>query len=64
MSENAIDAMIERAAREEQEELDQQHGQFLLDVMAARMQQGSAEHPALEVLRRAHQAKAEETDNE
>jgi hypothetical protein len=56
---DAIDAMIERAAIEEQEELDRSHGQFLLDVMDARMQQGSGEHPALEVLRQAHQAKAE-----
>jgi hypothetical protein len=61
---DAIDAMIERAAREEQEELDRSHGQHLLDIATARMQQGSAEDPALEVLRRAHQAQAEETDNE
>ena len=56
---DAIDAMIERMAREEQDDLDRKHGQFLLDVMDARMQQGSGEHPALEVLRRAHEAKAE-----
>ena len=56
---DAIDAMIERAAREEQEEIDRKHGQFLLDVADARMRQGSDEHPALEVLRRAHEAKAE-----
>ena len=58
---DAIDAMIERAAREEQEELDRQHGQFLLDVAAARMRHSEAgeEHPALEVLRRAHQEQAE-----
>jgi hypothetical protein len=56
---DAIDAMIERAAREEQEEIDRKHGQFLLDVADARMQQGSEEDPALEVLRRAHQEQAE-----
>jgi hypothetical protein len=56
---DAIDAMIERAAREEQEELDRQHGQFLLDVADARMQQSSAEDAALELLRRAHQEQAE-----
>ena len=56
---DAIDAMIERAAREEQEEIDRQHGKFLLDVMDARMQQGSAEDPALEALRRAHQEEAD-----
>jgi len=60
MTDDAIDAMSERAAREEQEELDRQHGQFLLDVMDARMRQESGEDSALEVLRRAHQAKAEE----
>ena len=60
---DARDAMIERAAREEQEELDRKHGQFLLDVADARMQQGSAEDPALELLRRAHQARAQE-DNQ
>jgi hypothetical protein len=57
---DAIDAMIERAAREEQDELDRSHGQHLLDIAAARMQQGSAEEPALVVLRQAHQAKADE----
>ena len=55
---DAIDAMIERAAREEQDELDRKQGQFLLDVMDARMRQGSEEHPALEVLRLAHQEQA------
>jgi hypothetical protein len=56
---DAVDTMIERAAREEQEEIDRQHGKFLLDVMAARMQQGSGEQPALVVLRRAHQEEAD-----
>ena len=59
MTDDAIDATGERAAREEQEELNRSHGQFLLDVADARMQQGSEEHPALEVLRRAHQEQAE-----
>ena len=56
---DAIDATPERLTREEQEDINRKHGQFLLDVAAARMQQGSGEHPALEVLRRAHEAKAE-----
>ena len=56
---DAIDSMIERAAREEQEELDRKHGQFLLDVADSRMRQGGDEHPALEVLRRAHREQAE-----
>lgn len=51
------DAMTERAAREEQAELDRAHGQHILDVAAA---QGSGEDPVLELLRQAHQAKAEE----
>ena len=59
MTDDAIDAKSERAAREKQEELDRQHGQFLLDVAAARMRQESEEHPALEVLRRAHQEQAD-----
>ena len=61
---DAINAMIERAAREEQEELNRQHGQFLLDVMDARMQQGGGEHPALEVLHRAHEAKVSEAETD
>jgi hypothetical protein len=60
MTEDAIDAMIERAAREEQEELDRAHGQHILGVTAARMQQGSTPDTVLEVLRRAHQTKAED----
>jgi hypothetical protein len=51
------DPMIERTAREEQAELDRSHGQHILDVTAA---QGSGEDPVLELLRQAHQAKAEE----
>jgi hypothetical protein len=50
------DAMIERTAREEQDELDRTHGQHILDVAG----RGRAEDPVLEVLRQAHQAKAEE----
>jgi hypothetical protein len=59
MTEDAIDAMIERTAREEQEELDRAHGQHILDATAARLRQGSAEDLLLEVLSRAHKAKAE-----
>ena len=49
--------MIERTAREEQDELDRTHGQHILDVAAA---QGSGEDPVLELLRQAHQAKADQ----
>ena len=55
----ALDAMLERMAREEQDDLDRSHGQHILDVTAAQMQQGSAEDPVLEVLRKAHQAESE-----
>ena len=51
-----LDAMIERAAREEQDELDRVHGQSILDAVAAKER---GEDPLLEVLRQAHQAKAE-----
>jgi hypothetical protein len=57
---DATDLMIERTAREEQEELDRAHGQQILDATAARLRQGSVEDPLLEVLSRAHKAKAEE----
>ena len=59
---DAIDAMVERMAREEQEDLDRQHGQFILDVMAAKNNQGV--DPLLEAINRAHQAKAQEADKE
>jgi hypothetical protein len=54
---DALDAMVERMAREEQDDLDQQHGQHILDVMAAKTNQGV--DPLLEAINRAHQAKAE-----
>jgi hypothetical protein len=53
---DAIDAMIERAAREEQEELERAHGQSILDAVAAKERR---EDPLLEVLSRSYQAKAE-----
>ena len=53
---DAIDAMIERMAREEQDDINRKHGQFLLDVADARER---GEDPLLEVLRRAHQEQAE-----
>ena len=54
---DALDAMVERMAREEQDDLDQQHGRFILDAMADRNNQGA--DPLLEAINRAHQAKAE-----
>jgi hypothetical protein len=56
----AIDAMIDRMAREEQDDIDRNQGQFLLDVMAAEEHRKQAgEHPILEAMNRAHQAKVE-----
>jgi hypothetical protein len=54
---DAIDAMIERAAREEQEKIDRERGQHILDLWAAR--RTSAEDSLADLLRRAHQSKAE-----
>ena len=59
---DAFDAMIERMAREEQDDLDRAHGQQILDMMAARNNQGV--HPLLEAINRAYQAKASEADAE
>jgi len=52
---DAIDAMIERAAREEQEELNRARGQHILDMVAAQRESGS--EALLEAIDRAHQAK-------
>jgi hypothetical protein len=61
---DAIDAMVERMAREEQDDIDRAAGQFILDAVAdhQRRRQDNAEHPVLEVLRKAHQAKASEAE--
>jgi hypothetical protein len=54
---DAIDAMIERAAREEQDAIDRAHGQHIIEMMADRR---NAEDPLMDALRRAYEAKAEE----
>jgi hypothetical protein len=57
---DAIVAMIERAAREEQDDLDQQHGRFILDALGdTKERHERGEDHLLEAIRRAHQAKAE-----
>jgi hypothetical protein len=56
---DALDAMVERMAREEQEDINRQHGQFILDVMAAEDRRKHAGDPLLEAINRAHQAKVE-----
>ena len=53
---DAIDAMIERASREEQEDINRKQGQQILDLMAAKER---GEDPLLEALNRAHRARAE-----
>jgi hypothetical protein len=54
--EDARDANLERVAREEQEELDRAHGQYLLDIAAAASERRGND-PLLELLEQAHQAK-------
>jgi hypothetical protein len=60
MTEDAIDRMIERAAREEQEEIDRSHGEHLLEVTDYSRRSQRQEEPLVEILNRAHQAKADE----
>jgi hypothetical protein len=57
MTEDAIDAMTERTAREEQEDLDRTHGQHILEVTDYSKER--QEDPLLEALNRAHRARAE-----
>ena len=66
MSEGDVDAMIERMAREEQDDADRAHGEAILDAVAASeaRRQGNAEDPLVQVLRQAHQAKVEEDSQE
>ena len=59
---DAVDAMIERAARQEQDDIDRQSGEFLLAVMDATKEAGSA--ALLEILDRAHQAAYEKAEVE
>jgi hypothetical protein len=54
--EDALDAKLERVAREEQEELDRAHGQHLLDIEAAATERRGKD-PLLELLQKAHQTK-------
>ena len=61
---DAIDRMVERMAREEQDDIDRQAGQRILDIMAdASKRREQGEDPLFETLRQAHQAKAE-ADND
>jgi len=56
---DAIDAMIERMAREEQDDIDRKQGQFILDVVAAEDRRKQAGNSFIEAINRAHQAKTE-----
>jgi hypothetical protein len=57
MSESDLDAMIERMAREEQDDLDRAHGQHILDVTDYAKER--EQDPLVQILRQAHQAKVE-----
>ena len=51
------DAIPERTAREEQEDIERKHGEQILAMFSARNDQGV--HPLLEAINQAHQAKAD-----
>jgi len=62
---DAIDRMVERMAREEQDDIDRQAGQRILDIMAdASKRREQGEDPLFETLRQAHQAKASEATDQ
>jgi hypothetical protein len=54
---DAIDAMIERMAREEQDDIDRQHGQGILDQLAARGEEAH-KHPFALRLQQAYKDRA------
>jgi hypothetical protein len=60
MSERDLDAMPERTAREEQDDLDRAHGQHILDVTDYAKER--EQDPLVQILRQAHQAKAEDSE--
>jgi hypothetical protein len=57
--EDALDAMIESAAREEQENLERAHGQHILDAVEASTRAAQKSHPLLEAIARAYQERGE-----
>ena len=60
-----IDRYLERIAREEEDDINREHGEFILDIMAdARERRERGGDPLFELLGKAHQAKAEEADQE
>jgi len=62
---DAVDRMLERMAREEQDDIDRQAGQRILDIMAdASKRREQGEDPLFETLRQAHQAKASEATDQ
>ena len=56
----AIDRYVAKLAREEEVDVERQHGQQILDMLAARNTQGV--DPLLNALNQAHRRKAEEAD--
>jgi hypothetical protein len=51
-------------SREERDDLDRQHGQHILDAVAASSASQRQDDPLLVVLRQAHQARASESSAE
>jgi hypothetical protein len=56
MSDDAIDRIVERMAREEEDDINRKQGEFILDITAAR---GNTEDVLADLLRRAHQSETE-----
>jgi hypothetical protein len=54
--------MIERAAREEQQEIDRAHGEHLLHVTDYSKERQRSSNPLIEILNRAYEAKADEEE--
>jgi hypothetical protein len=55
MNERDLDAMIERVAREEQEDLERAHGQHILAAVEASARAAEKPHPLVEAIARAYQ---------
>jgi hypothetical protein len=53
-----LEAMIERVAREEQDDADEKHGQHILAAVEASAKAAEKPHPLVEAIARAYRAKA------
>jgi hypothetical protein len=54
-----LDAMIERVAREEQDDADRRHGQHILDAVEASAKAAEKPHPIVEAIALAYQERAD-----